>query len=81
MLIIAVQKRPCIYDKSDQHYHNREYLKKSWEEIAFEVSESSKLFNDFLLKINWKINTYQLNPAKNVGVISEITTLNKEEFT
>lgn len=45
MLIISVQKRPCIYDKSDQYYHNREYLKKSWEEIAFEVSESSKLFN------------------------------------
>lgn len=50
MLIIAVQKRPCIYDKSDQYYHNREVLKKSWDEIAFEVSETSKIQSFYCYK-------------------------------
>lgn len=44
ILIIAVQKRPCIYNKSDLNYHNREYLRKSWDEISFEVNETSKLY-------------------------------------
>lgn len=49
ILIIAVQKRPCIFDKSDPNYHNREYLRKSWDEISFEVNETSKFYFSIII--------------------------------
>lgn len=58
ILIIAVQKRPCIYDKSDPKYHNREYLRKSWDEISFEVNETSKFI--FLILVFKLIYLYSI---------------------
>ena len=36
-LIIAVQRRPMIYDKEDKNYHNRDIISATWEGISKEV--------------------------------------------
>jgi len=41
-LIAAVQKRPALFDKSQDNYSNRNYVNKQWVDIAKEVEVEDK---------------------------------------
>ena len=42
-LIVAVQKRPPLYDKRDDRYSNRIYITKQWKDIAEEIGIDGKI--------------------------------------
>ena len=46
-LIVAVEKRKALYDKTEDNYSNRVYICKQWKEIADEIGIDGEFFRLF----------------------------------
>lgn len=53
-LVVAVEKRPFIYDKTDPGYSNRNLLNAEWKKIAEEIGCDGKFkFISLLLYVSY----------------------------
>lgn len=41
-LIVCIESKRLLWDQQCKEYHNRNLVKKQWEEVAREVGETSK---------------------------------------